>query len=121
MRFLVAKLSESSGASTVTLGDGNNIRGPAREKPVDEGDTAQDENIINGLNDLNVKTQSAEDLDSITDNAEIMPEVSNITEIDFSSSECSSTAHHSHSIERAECPTKDAFRDQDNSQVNLCC
>ncbi|KAI3456786.1 hypothetical protein Pfo_013449 [Paulownia fortunei] len=131
VRFLVGKLSESSGARTAALGDGDNIRCAAKEKPGDEGETVQNEEILNGLKDLRLKTRALEsscmkfqdDLartaaepNSVLHNVEIRVEESKATEQDFSPSECSRGNHYRYTSEGTESLQKSAFRDQDASQ-----
>lgn len=62
VRFLVAKLSESSGARTAPLRDGGNGRRCGKEELGDEGDTVQIEEILDGFNSAlhNVKLEDKE-------------------------------------------------------------
>ncbi|KAL1556153.1 coiled-coil domain-containing protein 22 [Salvia divinorum] len=57
VRFLVAKLSESSGARTAPLRDGSNGRRDGKEELGDEGDTVPIDEILDGFNSVlhNVK------------------------------------------------------------------
>ncbi|XP_042004833.1 coiled-coil domain-containing protein 22 [Salvia splendens] len=62
VRFLVAKLSESSGARTAPLRDGGKGRRCGKEELGDEGDTVQIEEILDGFNSAlhNVKLEDKE-------------------------------------------------------------
>ncbi|KAK6149431.1 hypothetical protein DH2020_016956 [Rehmannia glutinosa] len=115
VRFLVGKLFESSGARNAALGDGDNIRCIAN-KSSDEGDSLQNDEIVNGLKDMRLRSQRAAEPNSLSYNVEIRVDESNPTVQDFSSSEYSRADHHSYSSEGVESSRKNAFRDQDAPQ-----
>lgn len=130
VRFLVGKLSESSGARKAALGDDDNRRCAAKE-----GETVQNEEILNGFKDLRLKTRALEssymisqdDLtqraaapNSVSHNVEIRVEEFKAKEQDFSPSDCNRGDHPSYLSEGVQSSRKIALRDQDGSQVNLC-
>ncbi|KAL7088141.1 hypothetical protein ACP275_13G110300 [Erythranthe tilingii] len=109
VRFLVGKLPESSGAWAIGLGDGGNIRCTAKEKPCDVGEIVQNKEVVNGLNDLKLKTQALESIhiksrDDLSQKADELSSVLDNVEIRAESSE------------GAQSSRKNAFRDQDISQ-----
>ncbi|KAH6768093.1 hypothetical protein C2S51_013429 [Perilla frutescens var. frutescens] len=58
VRFLVGKLSESTGARTPALRDGYNRKCDAEEELRDEGEALQNEKILDGLKDLRLQDSS---------------------------------------------------------------
>ncbi|EYU27465.1 hypothetical protein ABFS82_13G155900 [Erythranthe guttata] len=118
VRFLVGKLPESSGATAVALRDGGNIRCTAKEKPCDVGEIVQNEEILNELNDLELKNRALESIhmksrDDLAQKADELGSVLDNVEIRTESSE---GAQSSYSLGRIESSRNKAFRDQDNSQ-----
>lgn len=133
VRFLVGKLSESSGARISSSGDEDSRSCAAKEKLGGIGKTARNEEILNGLNDLKLKTQAFEsssvlgsgeirvedDLaerfaepNSVLGSVEIRVEDSKTHEQDSSPIDISK-------LERFEGLRKNGFKDQDTSQVNM--
>ncbi|KAL8462167.1 hypothetical protein ACS0TY_033297 [Phlomoides rotata] len=128
VRFLVGKLSEFSGARTPPE---NSRNCSAKEKLRGTGKTEQNEEILNGLNDMRLKTQAFEssyrmsqgelaersaEPNSVLCNVEIMFEDSNIPEQDFSSIGCSKGDDSSYLSKGFEGLRKNGSEDQDSYQ-----
>lgn len=134
VRFLVGKLSESPGARTSPLGDEDSGSCAAKEKLGGTGKTAESEEILNGLNDLKLKTHAFESSYRISQgditersaepnsnlrNVKIMVEDSKTQEQVFSPIGCSKEDCSSYLSEEFEGLRKNASRDQGSYQVKM--